>query len=315
MALVFKQSGTQVGATTTSGGGLAIPVSNPGTNGSDMRYYLGNLQKLPNGNYTDGVYEYDSNGLAINRPNSPVAGLPPANQSESYNIWAMPSGGGGGAGTSPTGGGGGALTGSPYYQQVLAATNSAAAADAAARRAAIQQALISFGLVPEGFQDKYGDIDPLTRELAEKNTSSGLSTRARLLEARSEAIRQFSRGLSARGLRRSGAKGYGLRKRQLDFDRSYSDSLGKLLGYTGGLYNQFASNEYQRQMGLASALAYASQSLGDYGSGGGGGYQAPSIYGGSDRSTAIGSYVGSDRGSQQSGSAIANTIPSSLWGR
>jgi hypothetical protein len=155
--------------------------------------------------------------------------------------------------------------GSPYYQQVLAAVNAGSTADAAARRGAIQQALIGFGLVPEGFQDKYGDIDALTRSLAEKNTTSGLSTRARLLQARSDAIRQFSRGLSARGLRRSGTKGYGLRRRQLEFDQGYSDALGKLLGYTGGLYSQFAGNEYQRQLALASALANASQNLGDYG--------------------------------------------------
>lgn len=176
-------------------------------------------------------------------------------------------GGGGGTG----GGGGGMLTSSPYYQQVLAATNSAAAADAAARRGAIQQALIGWGLVPEGFQDKYGDVDDLTRQLAGKNTASGISTHARMLQARADAIRQFSRGLSARGLRRSGAKGYGLRRRQLQFDQNYADALQKLLGYTGGLYSQFAGNEYQRQLQLANALAYASQNLGDYGGGGGGG--------------------------------------------
>lgn len=271
MAIRLRQqyqptSGGTVGGTS---GGLAVPVSNPGTNGSNARYYLGNLQRLPDGTYTDGTYRYDSNGLSLDRPDSVVAGLPPANESEGYDIWQLPSGGGGGAGTGATGGAAGTLASSPYYQQVLAATNSAATADAAARRSAIQQALISFGLVPEGFQDKYGDIDALTRDLAEKNTTSGLSTRARLLEARSDAIKRFSRGLSARGLRRSGAKGYGLRRRQLDFDRNYSDALGKLLGYTGGLYNQFASNEYQRQLGLANALAYASQSLGDYGGGGG----------------------------------------------
>ena len=180
-------------------------------------------------------------------------------------------GGGGG------GGGAGGLAGSPYYQQVLAAVNAASTGDAAARRSAIQQALIGFGLVPEGFADKYGDVDALTRSLAEKNTTSGISTRARLLQARSDAIRQFSRSLSARGLRRSGAKGYGLRRRQLEFDQGYSDALGKLLGYTGGLYSQFAGNEYQRQLSLANALAYASQNLGNFApSGGGGG----SSYGG-----------------------------------
>ena len=173
-------------------------------------------------------------------------------------------GGGGGAG-------GGALTGSPYYQQVLAAVNAGAAADAAARRTSIQQAMIGFGLVPEGFSDKYGDIDALTRSLAEKNTLTGISTRARLLQARADAIRMFSRSLAARGLRRSGAKGFGLRRRQLLFDQGYSDALTRLLGYTGNLYSQFGQNEYQRQLALAQALAYASSQMSGYGGGDGGG--------------------------------------------
>lgn len=241
------------------GGGILDLLTVNWEDGSNARYDVSKMSPNGDGTYSYGGYQFDSEGRPLtggvpgDGPGQWVDGRPGAR-----------GGGGPGGGQSGTGAGG-PLTGSPYYQQVLAATNAAGAADAAGRRSAIQQALISFGLVPEGFQDKYGDIDALTRDLAGKNTSSGLSTRARLLEARSDAIKQFSRGLSARGLRRSGAKGYGLRRRQLDFDRSYSDALGKLLGYTGGLYNQFAGNEYQRQLGLAGALANASQSLGNYG--------------------------------------------------
>ena len=235
--------------------------------GSNARYDVSQMTPVGNGTYTVDGYYFDSEGRPLS---GGVPGDGPGQWTDGLPGARGGSGPGGGGGTAGSGGGG-PLTSSPYYQQVLAATNSAAAADAAARRSSIQQALISFGLVPENFQDKYGDIDALTRELAEKNTTSGLSTRARMLEARSDAIKQFSRGLSARGLRRSGAKGFGLRRRQLDFDRSYSDALGKLLGYTGGLYNQFAANEYQRQLGLAGALSNASQSLGNYGGYGGGG--------------------------------------------
>ena len=272
--------------------------------GSNARYDVSRMTRNPDGTYSYGGYQFDGEGRPLgggtpgDGPGQWVNGRPGARGGTGP-------GGGGQAGT----GAGGALTGSPYYQQVLAATNSAAAADAAARRASIQQALISFGLVPEGFQDKYGDIDPLTRELADKNTSSGLSTRARLLEARSDAIKSFSRGLSAKGLRRSGAKGYGLRRRQLDFDRSYSDSLGKLLGYTGGLYNQFASNEYQRQLGLAGALANASQSLGDYGNGLPSYSAPPPIYGGGDRQMGLSNFVDSGR------TNISSTpVSSGVWG-
>lgn len=178
-----------------------------------------------------------------------------------------PSGGGG----IPGGGSGGDIFSNPYYQQVLAAVNAAGAADAAGRRSGIQQALIGFGEAPAGFADKFGDVDALTRELAEKNTTSGISTKARLVQARADAIREMSRAQAAKGLRRSGARGYGLRKRQLEFDQGYSDSLSKLLGYTGSLYSQFSSNEYNRALQMANAAQFASQFTGGGGGGGGGG--------------------------------------------
>lgn len=314
MALVFKQSGTRVGAPAPTGGaapgggGILDLLTVNWEDGSNARYDVSRMAPNGDGTYSFGGYTFDSEG----RPMS--GGVPGDGPGQWVDGRPGARGGGGPGGGSAGTGGGGALMGSPYYQQVLAATNSAAAADAAARRSAIQQALISFGEVPEGFADKYGDIDALTRELAGKNTTSGISAKARLLEARNDAIRQFSRQLSARGMRRSGAKGWGLRRRQLDFDRNYSDALGKLLGYTSGLYNQFAANEYARQIGLANALANASSQLGDYGSGLPA-YSAPSVYGGSDRTTGISSYVGTDRGNQQSGTSIASQAPSSLWGR
>ncbi len=220
-------------------------------------------------------------------------------------------GGGGGGG----GSGGGALESSPYYQQVLASTNSSAAADAASRRTAIQQAVIGWGDAPEGFSDKFGDVDQLTRDLASKNTSTGISTKARLLQARTDAIRKFTRSLSARGLRRSGAKGYGLRRRQLEFDQGYADALSKLLGYTGSTYSQFGQNEYQRQLALANALAYASQSLGAYGgasgTGGGGGYTTPTY----DKNYSVANYLGTGGGGGTSAASYLYTGLSSGSGK
>lgn len=143
---------------------------------------------------------------------------------------------------------------SPFYQQALAATNAAKLADAGSRKSAIQQMLIQFGLVPAGFQDKYGDVDPTTRSLADQNTSSGISAYARLLQAHKDAQRDLSRRLSARGLRRSGTRGYGMRRNQLAYDQNFSDSVGKLLGFANNTYGTFANSEYQRQLGLSSAL-------------------------------------------------------------
>lgn len=78
-----------------AGPSLAMPVANPGSRGQNMRYYLGNLSRLDDGSYSDGVYRYDSNGLSLDRPDAPVGGLPPADESERWSIWRPPSLGGG----------------------------------------------------------------------------------------------------------------------------------------------------------------------------------------------------------------------------
>lgn len=153
---------------------------------------------------------------------------------------------------------------SPFYQQALAATRASGLADAASRKSAIQQALIQFGLVPSGFQDKYGDVDATTRSLADQNTSSGISAYARLLQAHKDAQRDLSRRLAARGLRRSGTRGYGMRRNQLAYDQNFSDSVAKLLGFANSTYGNFANAEYQRQMGLSSALSNAVNQMGSW---------------------------------------------------
>ena len=235
--------------------GLAPQLAAPGSRGQDARFDISGLPQVRPGVYRDAAgYEYDANGLALgNRPlfNS---GLPAADAN--YEDWwrANPGGPGGGGGA-----GGSSIFGNPYYQQVLAAVNAAAAADAAGRRTGIQQALIGFGEAPTSFSDRYGDIDALTRELAAKNTSSGISTKARLIQALTDENRNTLRGLAARGQRRSGTRGYKLRRNQLKHDQGYSDALSNLLGYTGSLYSQFAQNEYQRALQMASAAQYASQ--------------------------------------------------------
>lgn len=161
--------------------------------------------------------------------------------------------------TTAPGGGDFDYQSNPYYQQVLAAVNAGGLADAANTRAAIQQALVGFGFVPGGFKDKLGALDATTRALIQKNTDTGISGYARLLEGRSEGIKGLVNRLQARGLRRSGAKGYGLRKNQLDFDRNFADAVANLLGQTGGMYSQYAQNEAARQQQLANAMAWVYQ--------------------------------------------------------
>lgn len=165
------------------------------------------------------------------------------------------------------GGGGGAGAGAYANPQIQSLVQSQSAADRSATIEAIQQALIRFGLVPEGFKDPLGALDNLTRDLAQKNTNSGISLYARLLESRKDAITNLMSRLSASGLRRSGARGKKLRTGQLDFDRAFQDSLSQLMDMTGGLYKNFANNEYSRQMQLLQSIIQGT----GYGGGGGGG--------------------------------------------
>lgn len=235
--------------------GLAPQIAAPGSRGQDARFDVTGLPQVRPGVYRDAAgYEYDSNGLALGNRPLYNAGLPRADE----DYMAYYAGGGGGSGA-------GGVFSNPYYQQVLAAVNAGGAADAASRRAGIQQLLIAFGLVPEGFNDKYGDVDPLTRELAAKNTTSGISTRARLLDSLQQGNRMGLRALASTGNRRSGSRGYKLRRNQLEFDQRYADALGQVQGQAGTLYSQFAQNEYQRALQLAAAAQFAAQMLPDSG--------------------------------------------------
>lgn len=267
--------------------------------GSDARYDTSQMAPVGDGRLFDGTFYYDSEGRpldAIPGGNEWTAGLPGAR---------------GGTGPGDMGGGS-SLSGpgfsNPYFQQAQAAVNAARTADAAARRAAIQQALIQFGLVPDNVADPYGDIDQTTRNLAGQNTTSGISVAARLREALQDAQRRSSRELTARGLRRSGARGYQMRRNQLGYDRSYSDALGQLLSGINTAYQGFAQGEYGRQMSLASALQQALASYSSFGGGGGGSsggtpstppptFSAPTIGSGSGGTgTAFGPAAGTSSG-------------------
>lgn len=227
--------------------------------GSDARYNTGQMWQQSPGVLTDGVYQYDTEGRPLSAiPNEQewTPGLPGARGGTG------PGGGGGGGGSAD--GLAGLAINSPWYQQALAASQAAEAADAASRKAAIQQMLVQFGLVPGGFQDPYGDVDQTTRDLAAANTASGISASARLLQALKDAQKSSVSQLTARGLRRSGARGYEMRRNQLGYDQSYSDAVQKLLGSAQSLYSGFAQNQYNRQMSLANALASAVSNMSSF---------------------------------------------------
>ncbi len=218
------------------------PVVQYATPRGDARYDVRGLQQTGPRTWTDGTYTYTgddpSSALANNRPN-PTSGLV---------------GGGGG------GGGGSDIFSSPYYQQYQASLQAAQAADLADTKSQIQNLLVQFGLVPGSFQDKYGAVNDTIRNLIKQNTESGISQYARMLEGKQDAQRGTVSGLASRGLLRSGAKGYQLRRNTLNFDRTLSDAMNAVLGNVNQFQSGYANREYQRQQSLAQFLQQLAQS-------------------------------------------------------
>jgi hypothetical protein len=211
--------------------------------GSDARYDTSQMTPTGDGRLTDGTYYYDSEGRpldAIPGGNEWTAGLPGAR----------------GGGSAPGGAGGGsALFGNPYYGQYQSAVQAEGAADLADTKAAIQQLLVQFGYIPGDYQDKLGSLDDTIRQLIAKNTESGISQYARMLEAKGDSLRETTSRHGASGLLRSGAKGHRLRRNQLDFDRNLSDQISALLANLNSAQGGYASRDRGRQMSLAQMLA------------------------------------------------------------
>jgi len=152
---------------------------------------------------------------------APGAGMTPADQSAYYTNLAH--------GTAP------------YVQGSadLRAQGEASGASAAER---IRQQLIDFGIIPEGFQDKYGWVNDETRQLAAANTASGVSTFARLQKAYADAARRSKRALAARGMLRSGELGYQQQEQGLLHRQNLADATGKLLGANRGVYDDYTND-------------------------------------------------------------------------
>lgn len=131
--------------------------------------------------------------------------------------------------------GGGTIGGMPdaYYQQMASMIGAQGAADRSSTKAAIQQALIGFGLVPDNFKDELGALDDTTRALIQKNTDTGISGYARLLQAAKDEEVASLNALASKGLRRSGAKGNKLRRLQLKKDQTTQDAIAALLQEAG----------------------------------------------------------------------------------
>lgn len=106
----------------------------------------------------------------------------------------------------------------------------------------IRQQLIAFGIIPEGFQDKYGWVNDETRMLAQQNTQSGVSTFARIQKAYADAARRSKKLLAARGMLRSGELGHNLNESALLNRQNLSDATGKLLDANRGVYDTYTTD-------------------------------------------------------------------------
>ena len=228
---------------------LAQQLTNVGAHGQDARYSIAGLQQVAPGIYTDGVYQYDSNGLDLSgRPAEHIPGLRGAD--ENYVDGQVSYAGGGGGGDY-----GGDLLSSPYFQQALAAQKAQQAADESATKAKLRQMLIDTGLVPPGFTDKLGILDAATQQLIQQNTQSGISQIARLNEGYADQKRNDINSLASSGLLRSGAKGFKLRRSSLAFDRNKSDLLSGVSGAANDALSGLAQRSLQGQQSLAQFLA------------------------------------------------------------
>jgi hypothetical protein len=175
------------------------------------------------------------------------------------------------------------IAGDPLYQQEKGALDTQDVTDAHARRAAIQQALIQYGLVPsdlnglglspEALAILQGDIDPTTIALAGKNTDEGLSLTARLNQAHADALSQLTNSLAARGMLSSGTTGFETGREDLRNKQSASDALKQLMGAIGGYIGQYTQGVTNRagQLGgyATDAAGRVKDLLGDTPPGGG----------------------------------------------
>lgn len=145
--------------------------------------------------------------------------------------------------------------------------------DAGTRNAAINQALIQYGGVPDlnraaaalgmSASDLQGIIDPNTASLAAQNTSSGLSTMARLQQQQDQAMLGLRNNLAARGALSSGDDAYRTNLQNLAFSQAESDALNSLLGALGGDQQSYVTAQQGEQGQLTSGLQTALQGLED----------------------------------------------------
>jgi hypothetical protein len=163
----------------------------------------------------------------------------------------------------PVGGGGtpdynALIRSDPSYMAYLNSSKLDLDQAASARKAALQKLAIQYGGLPTGFQDKYGDIDQGTLELAQKNEFSDVKRIGRSYE---QGVEQFKRALAARGALQSGELGYGLDQAELNRAEREYDVGNQFSNAYAGVANDYVGTESRVRQGEAGAIAQAQQNV------------------------------------------------------
>lgn len=154
----------------------------------------------------------------------------------------------------------------PLYMQTQQDIAAQRAGDQAALTAARQRDLIQYGSIPDlsaagsslGLVGNVGDdITDTVKQLAQQNTSAGLSTTAQLQQAYNDAVKSTQDDLTARGLLSSGETGYQLGRDNQNYTSSTNSALQQLLDALAGLQSSYLTNENSRQSALEQAAAAA----------------------------------------------------------
>lgn len=145
----------------------------------------------------------------------------------------------------------GAIQNDPGYAGATAANQQAQATAAAARRAALQQQVIQYGGMPDGFKDAYGDIDQATLDAAKGNQYSSLAAMQKNYQS---SVDQFRKALAARGALQSGDLNYGQDQLDYGLGQSQYDAGNAFGGAAAGTIGQYTGVLDANQQRLAGAI-------------------------------------------------------------
>ena len=163
------------------------------------------------------------------------------------------------------------LQNDPGYMALKQTLSAQGTTNQAARNAAINQALIQYGAVPDlakassvlgiPTDQLQGIIDPATAGLAAQNSKAGLSTTARLQQQEDQAMLGLRNNLAARGALSSGDDAYRTNLQNQAYTQAQNDALNSLLGALTGDQQSYVSADQGIQNQLSNGLQTALQGL------------------------------------------------------